>query len=530
MKDKLLTIKKLHIGFKKGTEINLVVHGIDLSVESGEILALIGESGCGKTVTAQSVLRLLPPSIIRYPQGEIIFCGKNIMTLTDSELQDIRGNDIGMIFQEPMSSLNPLHTVEKQLSETMILHKAINPKDSRDYVMQSLIKVGIREPEKKVNAFPHQLSGGERQRMMIAMALANKPKLLIADEPTTALDVTVQRQILDLIKQLQEEMHMAILFISHDLNIVKNIADRVAVMKDGKLMETGIKTQIFNNPKHSYTQELLSYEKDNIPPKSNPEAPVIIRLKDLKVWFPVRRGVLKRIKGYVKAVDGVDMQIKQGTTLGVVGESGSGKTTLGKAILKLEKSEGEINFLQHSLHNLKEKDIRVLRKQMQIIFQDPFGSLNPRMSIEQIIGEGLVIHNTGMPEEQIKMIINVMNEVGLDPNQRFRYPHEFSGGQRQRVAIARALVLKPKFIILDEPTSSLDRSIQFQIVNLLKELQKNHNLSYMLITHDLKVVKSICHDLVIMHKGKVVEAGSARDIFSRPQAEYTKTLLASAFN
>jgi microcin C transport system ATP-binding protein len=528
MKKAIVSIRDLHIGFKKGKDLNQVVHGISLDIIEGENLALVGESGCGKTVTAQAILQLIPKTIISYPAGEILFEGKNMLTIDEEELRNIRGNEIGMIFQEPMTSLNPLHTVDRQISETLLMHKQLGKKEALQQSFQLLNKVGIKEPEKKIKAFPHQLSGGERQRVMIAMALINKPKLLIADEPTTALDVTVQARILNLIKQLQDELAMTVLFITHDLSIVRRIADRVAVMKDGKIMETNETSHIFSAPEHPYTKELISYEAVGEPPESK-DMPSIMELSDIKVWFPIQRGILRRTTGYIKAVDGISLIIKKGQTLGVVGESGSGKTTLGKAILRLESSKGEILFEGTPIHPLKYRELRPYRRQMQIIFQDPFGSLNPRMSVEQIIGEGLMIHKIGTEKERENLIIDTMKEVGLDPEQRHRYPHEFSGGQRQRISIARAIVLKPRFIILDEPTSSLDRSIQFQVIELLISLQKKYGISYMLITHDLKIVKNICHDIIIMHNGKVVEAGCAKEIFNNPKDDYTKELLISAF-
>jgi microcin C transport system ATP-binding protein len=528
-KTPLLTIRDLKIGFRKGERIDEVVHGIDLDIFPEETLALVGESGSGKTVSAQAILRLIPESIIAYPAGKILFGGRDILALDIRDLQTIRGNEISMIFQEPMSSLNPLHTVEKQLNETLWLHKGLSPAKASPVSLDWLRRVGIRDPEQRIRAFPHQLSGGERQRVMIAMALANEPKILIADEPTTALDVTIQAQILELIKELQQELKMAVLFITHDLGIVRRIADRVAVMHDGEIVETAPGRRIFKRPAHDYTKKLLAAEPAAEPPSSDSELPALIRLEDLKVWFPIQSGLLRRTKGHVKAVDGVSLELKRGQTLGVVGESGSGKTTLGKALLRLEKSVGGILFEGRPLHELSDKEIVPLRRELQLIFQDPYGSLSPRMSVEQIIGEGLLIHKMGDPAARERLVIDTMREVGLDPEERHRYPNEFSGGQRQRIALARALVLKPKIIVLDEPTSSLDRTIQFQVIELLKSLQAKHGLSYIFISHDLKVVKSLCHDIVIMKEGKIVEAGEARKIFAAPQHAYTQELLATAF-
>jgi microcin C transport system ATP-binding protein len=529
MASPLISIRNLHIGFRKGLRIDEVVHGIDLDIYADETLALVGESGSGKTVTAQAILRLFPESIITYPQGEILFAGRDIMSMQNSQLQEIRGSEISMIFQEPMTSLNPLHTVERQINEALFLHRGLPPAKARPIALDWLKRVGLSDPEKKMFSFPHQLSGGERQRVMIAMALVNEPKLLIADEPTTALDVTIQAQILELMKELQRELAMSVLFITHDLGIVRRIADRVAVMHDGLIVETESNRRIFSRPSHPYTKKLLSAEPKGQSPPSDPEREAVVTTRDLKVWFPIQRGILRLTKGHVKAVDGVSLKVRRGQTLGVVGESGSGKTTLGKALLRLEQSEGEIWFEDQAVHSIDAKTLRPLRRRMQVIFQDPFGSLSPRMSVEQIIGEGLVINRIGTPESREQRIIEVMKEVGLDPEHRHRYPHEFSGGQRQRIALARALVLQPDLLILDEPTSSLDRTIQFQVIELLKSLQDRHGLSYIFISHDLKVVKGLCHDIVIMKEGKIVEEGQAREIFSNPQHPYTKELLATAF-
>jgi len=525
----LLSITNLHVGFRKAGIVRNVVHGADLVIHENETLGLVGESGSGKSVTAQAILRLIPETLIAYPEGEIMFRGRDILRMSASELRKIRGNEIGMIFQEPMSSLNPLHTVEKQLNETLGLHQGLSGSRASDVSLEWLRKVGLRDPEKRLKSYPHQLSGGERQRVMIAMALANEPKLLIADEPTTALDVTIQAQILALIKSLQRDLRMSVLFITHDLGIVRRFADRVAVMHDGKIVETGGTEEIFQNPQDTYTRALLDTEAQGDPPAADESREVLMKAHDLKVWFPIQRGFMRRTTGYVKAVDGADFLIRRGQTLGIAGESGSGKTTLGRAVLRLLRSTGDIVFDKIVLNGLKPDQMRPLRRRMQIIFQDPFGSLSPRMSVEQIIGEGLLVHNVGDPGEREQKIIEAMREVGLDPGERQRYPHEFSGGQRQRIALARALVLKPSLLVLDEPTSSLDRTIQFQVIELLKTLQKKYGLSYLFISHDLKVLKSLCHELVIMRDGKIVESGPAGGIFENPRHPYTKELLATAF-
>jgi len=525
----LLKITNLHIGFRKAGVVRNVVHGADIALQENETLGLVGESGSGKTVTAQAILRLIPETLIAYPEGEITFRDRKILSMSGTELLGIRGNEIGMIFQEPMSSLNPLHTVERQLNETLGLHQGLSGSRASSVSLRWLQKVGLRDPEKRLKSFPHQLSGGERQRVMIAMALANQPRLLIADEPTTALDVTIQAQILALIKSLQRELRMAVLFITHDLGIVRRFADRVSVMHDGRIVETGPTEEIFQHPRDSYTRALLDTEAPGDPPIPDAGRPVLMRTQDLKVWFPIQRGFLRRTTGYIKAVDGASIQIRRGQTLGVAGESGSGKTTLGRAVLRLLRSTGQILFEDLPLNGLKAEQLRPLRRRMQIIFQDPFGSLSPRMSVEQIIGEGLLVHNVGDPREREQKIVEAMTEVGLDPTERHRYPHEFSGGQRQRIALARALVLKPSLLVLDEPTSSLDRTIQFQVIELLRRLQEKHDLSYIFISHDLKVLKALCHELAIMREGKIVEAGPAREIFKNPQHPYTRELLVTAF-
>jgi microcin C transport system ATP-binding protein len=526
----LVRVEGLRVAFRRGDSAREVVHGVDFSIREHETLALVGESGSGKTVSAQSILRLIPEHWISYPAGRVLFGGRDVLRMGEPELRELRGRDVGMIFQEPMTSLNPLHTIERQLNECFFLHQGLPPAKARPLSLEWLERVGLRDAEKRLGAYPHQLSGGERQRVMIAMALANRPKLLIADEPTTALDVTIQAQILTLIKDLQRELGMAVLFITHDLGIVRRMADRTAVMKDGEIVETGETAAIFAAPAHPYTKELISSEPSGDSPDSDPDAPVVAEARGLKVWFPVKSGFFRRVGGYVKAVDGVSFALRKGKTLGVVGESGSGKTTLGKALLRLEKSEGEIILEGSPFRLVDAKSLRPLRRRLQIIFQDPYGSLSPRMPVEDIVGEGLLIHGIGTKEERDRMVGEALSEVGLSPEHRTRYPNEFSGGQRQRIALARALVLRPDILVLDEPTSSLDRTIQFQVIELLKRLQEKHGLTYLFISHDLKIVKSLCHDLLIMKAGKVVEAGPSRRIFADPKDPYTQELLATAFD
>lgn len=525
----ILEIRDLDIAFRKGNDHSLVAKGVSLDIHESETMALVGESGSGKTVTAMSILKLLPTPPVIYPKGKIFFNGANIMELSDEELRHIRGNRIGVIFQEPMSSLNPLQTIKKQLNEAILLHQALSVDEATSNSLKWLKRVGLKNPENRLNAFPHQLSGGEQQRVMIAMSLVNKPDLLIADEPTTALDVTIQAQILDLIKELKEELGMSILFITHDLNIVRRIADRVAVMQNGEIVEEADTEKLFKAPEHKYTQELIGSEIKGEPIHADKEAGTLLKVDNLKVWFPVQKGILRRAKEYIKAVNGVSFTLKKGHSLGIVGESGSGKTTSGLAILRLNKSDGAIMLKGLPLHEFDNRKMRPVRRYMQIIFQNPFGSLSPRMSAAQIIGEGLSIHEKCTPEEREERIIQVMNEVGLDPETRHRYPNEFSGGQRQRIAIARAIVLKPEFIVLDEPTSSLDRAVQRQVIELLKELQKKYELTYIFISHDLKVIKAICHDVLVMKDGNVMENGPVSNVFNNPRHEYTKELLRTAF-
>ena len=525
----LVSYKNFSLGFRSGEAITPVVHEINLDINKGEIVSLVGESGSGKSVTAMSIMRLLPSPPVEFLGGDILWQGQSILGMTDNELRRLRGSKVSVIFQEPMTSLNPLHKVEKQLIETVQLHQLVSTKDASEQALAMLQKVGLRNPEQKLKAFPHQLSGGERQRVMIALALINQPELLIADEPTTALDVTIQAQVLELIARLQKDMGMTVLFITHDLTLVKRFSDRVAVMERGRLVETGLTSRVFERPAHPYTKRLLAAEPKDHPEPTVKDEPPILEGSNVRVWFPIQRGVLRRTVGHVKAVDGVSFSIRPGESLGVVGESGSGKSTLARAILKLEPSKGALRFDDEDLQILDKKGMRPFRRSMQIVFQDPYGSLSPRLSVEQIIREGLDIQKVGNMEERTQAVIEAMQQVELDPELRFRYPNEFSGGQRQRIAIARALVMKPRFIILDEPTSSLDRTVQFQVIELLKRLQAEYNLAYLFISHDLKVVKSLCHSIIVMKEGKVVEQGAAERVFASPEAEYTRQLLATAF-
>jgi len=527
----LLEIEDLYASFGHGDKEVKAVRGVSFHIEKGETLALVGESGSGKSVTALSAMRLLPYPLAHHPKGAIRFKGEELLSAPDSRMRELRGADMAMIFQEPLTSLNPLHSIEKQIAETLLLHKAMTPVEARARVIELLNLVGLEAATERLSALPHEFSGGQQQRVMIAMALANDPDLLIADEPTTALDVTVQAQVLKLLKDLQSELGMAILFITHDLGIVRGMADRVCVMNDGEIVEQGPVKQVFEQPSHDYTRHLLAAEPKGRPDPAPTDATEIMRGDDIKVWFPVKRGLLRRTVGHVKAVDGISIAIRRGHTLGVVGESGSGKSTLGRALLRLERSEGPITFMETPLQGLGFKDLRPLRREMQIVFQDPFGSLSPRLSVGQIIEEGLLVHGLGGNyEERRQLIGEALTEVGLDPNTQDRYPHEFSGGQRQRIAIARALVLKPKFIVLDEPTSALDMSVQAQITDLLRDLQKKHDLAYMFISHDLKVIRALAHDVIVMKDGKVVEAGPADKVIDAPETPYTRALMAAAFD
>jgi microcin C transport system ATP-binding protein len=527
----LLSVRDLSVAFGRGEREMLAADKVSFDIKKGETLALVGESGSGKSVTALSIMKLLPYPTAHHPSGSILFKGQDLMQLSQREIRRHRGGDITIVFQEPMTSLNPLHTIEKQLAEILLLHGGVTGKAARKRIIELLTLCGIPDPAGRLQSYPHQLSGGQRQRVMIAMALANEPDLLIADEPTTALDVTVQAQILQLLKDLQARLGMAILFITHDLGIVRRIADRVCVMKEGKIVEHGPVEDVFRAPQHPYTRALLAAEPKVQPAPLNPQGDVIIRTDDIKVWFPIKRGVLRRVVGHIKAVDGVTIEVRRGETLGIVGESGSGKTTLGLAILRLISSKGPIVFLGRDVQGLKFREMRPFRRDMQIVFQDPYGSLSPRMSVADIIAEGLQVHQPKLSEDEREdRVIRALVEVGLDPETRFRYPHEFSGGQRQRIAVARAAVLEPTFVVLDEPTSALDMLIQSQIVDLLRDLQHRKDLTYLFISHDLRVVSALASKLIVMRHGKVVEAGAASDVFKAPKTDYTKALFAAAFN
>ncbi len=526
----LLSIEDLSVAFRQDGRENLAVDHVSLTIARGETVALVGESGSGKSVTALSVLKLLPYPAASHPSGRVLFKGEDLLDADETDLRRVRGNDITMIFQEPMTSLNPLHTVERQIGEILKLHRGMSDAAARARTLELLAQVGIHEAEKRLGAYPHQLSGGQRQRVMIAMALANEPDLLIADEPTTALDVTVQAQILKLLKELQREHGMAMLFITHDLGVVRKVADRVCVMTGGKIVEQGATEQIFERPGHPYTGHLIAAEPKGEPPLADESAEIVVEGEDVKVWFPIKRGLMRRTVGHVKAVDGIDLTIRRGQTLGVVGESGSGKTTLGLALMRLISSEGRIAYLGERIDGRSFNAMRPLRRHMQIVFQDPFGSLSPRMSIGEIVAEGLRVHFPDISlAERDGCVSKALEEVGLDPETRHRYPHEFSGGQRQRIAIARAMVLEPEFVMLDEPTSALDMSVQAQVVDLLRDLQKRHNLAYLFISHDLKVVRALANDVIVMRAGNVVEKGPAADVFDRPTTDYTKALMAAAF-
>ncbi|MCW5688309.1 MAG: ABC transporter ATP-binding protein [Pseudolabrys sp.] len=531
MSEPLLKVSDLSVAFGDGArEVQAVKH-VSFEIGKGETVALVGESGSGKSVTALSVMKLLPYPAARHPSGAITFKGQELLAMPENEIRKIRGNDITIIFQEPMTSLNPLHTIEKQIGEVLLLHKGMTGQAARARIVELLTQVGIPDPEGRLASYPHQMSGGQRQRVMIAMALANEPDLLIADEPTTALDVTVQAQILKLLKDIQSRLGMSMLFITHDLGIVRKLADRVCVMQRGEIVEQGAVEDVFTKPQHPYTQALLAAEPKPDPAPPKPDAPVVVKTDDLKVWFPIKRGVLRKVVGHIKAVDGVSVELRKGETLGVVGESGSGKTTLGLAILRLISSDGPIVFMGEPLQGLKFKEMRPHRRHMQIVFQDPYGSLSPRMSVSDIIEEGLWVHHPELGEaEREQRVVAALTDVGLDPETRHRYPHEFSGGQRQRIAIARALVLEPKFIVLDEPTSALDMLIQAQMVDLLRDLQKKRDLTYMFISHDLRVVAALSSRLLVLRNGKMVEEGAAAELFKNPKSDYTRALFAAAFH
>ncbi|PIL20138.1 peptide ABC transporter ATPase [Puniceibacterium antarcticum] len=523
-----LEVKNLTVSFRQDGASTQAVKGVSFTVNKGETVALVGESGSGKSVTALSTVSLLGDSA--QVGGSVTYDGQEMIGASDALLRRVRGNDISFIFQEPMTSLNPLHTLEKQLSESLALHQGLQGKAARARILELLNQVGIRDPESRLGAYPHQLSGGQRQRVMIAMALANGPELLIADEPTTALDVTIQAQILELLADLKRAQNMSLLFITHDLGIVRRIADRVCVMKNGEIVETGPTSEIFANPQHPYTQMLLSAESTGTPDPVPQGAEEIARTDHLKVWFPIQQGLMKKTVGYVKAVNDATLSVRAGETIGIVGESGSGKTTLALAIMRLIQSEGGITYRGEDMRKWSTKELRRLRSEIQIVFQDPFGSLSPRMTCEQIIAEGLGVHGAPDGRPHRDHVADVMSEVGLDPATMHRYPHEFSGGQRQRIAIARAMVLRPRLVVLDEPTSALDMTVQVQIVDLLRDLQRKYNLAYLFISHDLKVIRAMSHQVIVMKQGDVVEHGSAQQIYEAPKSGYTRALIAAALN
>ena len=529
--DTLLDVRDLSVDFNQGERVTHAVRHASFTIGKGETVALVGESGSGKSVSALSILKLLSYPAASHPSGEILFKGEDLLHATEARLRKVRGDQIALIPQEPMNSLNPLHTIERQIGEILRLHRNMPRHAARVKTLDLMASVGIRDADKRLDAYPHQLSGGQRQRVMIAMALANEPDLLIADEPTTALDVTIQAQILTLLKDLQREMGMALLLITHDLGIVRKMAERVYVMQKGEIVESGPVAAVFDAPKHSYTRQLLEAEPKGTPPKVDLTAPVVVETDNLKVYFPIKAGFLRKTVDYVRAVDGLSLKLRAGETVGVVGESGSGKTTLGLAILRLLASEGPIAYVGKRIDGLKSKEMRPLRKEMQVVFQDPYGSLSPRLSVGQIIEEGLLVQDPGLAFEQRRSRVGkALEEVGLDPQTQDRYPHEFSGGQRQRIAIARAMVLEPKFVMLDEPTSALDMSVQAQIVDLLRDLQTKRRLSYLFISHDLRVVRALSSYVIVMRSGKVVEEGPTEQIFRAPKEDYTKALLAAAFN
>ncbi|RVV97452.1 ABC transporter ATP-binding protein [Mesobaculum littorinae] len=524
----VLDVRDLTVSFRQDGAVIPAVHGVSFEVGRGETVALVGESGSGKSVTALSTVDLLGSSA--QTGGSVRFDGEELLGAREDVLRRVRGNDISFIFQEPMTSLNPLHTIERQLGESLALHQGVQGRAARGRIVELLTQVGIQDPESRLTAYPHQLSGGQRQRVMIAMALANRPTLLIADEPTTALDVTIQAQILELLSELKRDLGMSMLFITHDLGIVRRFADRVCVMQKGEIVERGPTREIFETPQHPYTRMLLSAESTGVPVPVRDDAPVVAETRDLRIWFPIQRGLLKRTVGHVKAVNAASLTVRAGETVGIVGESGSGKTTLALAIMRLISSEGPILFLGRDIQGLKSKAVRPLRGDMQIVFQDPYGSLSPRMTVEEIIAEGLGIHGKPTAAEKRDKVAAIMAEVGLDPATMHRYPHEFSGGQRQRIAIARAMILSPKLVVLDEPTSALDMTVQVQIVNLLRDLQQKHDLAYLFISHDLKVVRALSHKVMVMKRGDVVEAGPADEIFDAPKTDYTRALMAAAFD
>ena len=530
----ILSVRDLSVFFGKQDSVGRdplvkAVQKVSFDLYQEETLAIVGESGSGKSVTALSILQLLPYPLAHHPSGSIVFKGQEIMKISKDSLRQLRGNRISMIFQEPMTSLNPLHTVEKQISESLFLHKNLEKEQGRKKVIELLKLVKFQDAEDRLQMLPHQLSGGQRQRVMIAMALACEPDILIADEPTTALDVTTQAEILNLLRDLQRRFHMSLLLITHDLNSVQAMADRVLVMKDGKTQEIGDTQQIFTDPQAAYTRTLLSAEPEGSPVPVPKESPTLLSIQNLKVHFPLKRGLFQRVQGYFKAVDNLSLTLKESETVGIVGESGSGKTTLAMAILQLIQSTGDIFFEGHTIQNLKRKHLRPLRRQLQMVFQDPFSALNPRFTIQAIIEEGLSLHGIGANQkERESLVIGAMEEVGLDPSSRHRYPHEFSGGQRQRVAIARVLILKPKLLILDEPTSALDRAVQKDVIHLFRTLQEKYKLAYLFISHDLKVVQAMSHHVIVMKEGQIVESGTSDKIFNHPERGYTQNLLKAA--
>ncbi|MBT8413638.1 MAG: ABC transporter ATP-binding protein [Boseongicola sp.] len=523
----ILNVRDLNVHFRQDGAVTHAVREVSFDLRRGETVALVGESGSGKSVTALSTVSLLGDSA--EISGSITYEGAEMVGADETELRRVRGNDISFIFQEPMTSLNPLHTLEKQLAEAVALHQGLRGEEARAKIIELLEQVGIPNPELRLGAYPHQLSGGQRQRVMIAMALANGPDLLIADEPTTALDVTIQAQILELLAELKERLGMSMLFITHDLGIVRKFADRVCVMKDGEIVERGDTAEIFDAPQHPYTQMLLSAESTGTPLPVPSGADVIAETDALRIWFPIQRGLMKRTVGHIKAVNAATLSVRAGETVGIVGESGSGKTTLALAIMRLISSEGPVSFMGRNIQGLKSREMRPLRADMQIVFQDPYGSLSPRMTVEEIISEGLTIHDVDAGRDRREMVAEIMEEVGLEPEMMHRYPHEFSGGQRQRIAIARAMVLRPKLVVLDEPTSALDMTVQVQIVELLRNLQQKYGLAYLFISHDLKVVRALSHKVIVMKEGDVVEHGDAGQVFDAPRSDYTKALMAAAF-
>ena len=528
--ERLLTVDDLKVDFRVPDGTVHAVRGVSFHVDKGETLAIVGESGSGKSVSALSVLQLLPYPQASHPAGRITFRGEELMGAPQPMLRRIRGNRISMIFQEPLTALNPLHTVEKQIGEILRIHKGMVKDAARRRVLELLEKVGIKEAERRLGSFPHELSGGQRQRVMIAMALANEPDLLIADEPTTAVDVTIQATILQLLKDLQKDMGLGILFITHDLGVVEHFADRVAVMRLGEIVETGAVADVFGRPQHEYTRRLLASEPEGAPPEVPDSAAEMLATEGFRVWYPIKAGVFRRTVDHIKAVDDVALRVRAGETVGIVGESGSGKSSLGLGLLRLISSRGPIVYQGRDIQGLGWKALRPLRREMQIVFQDPFGSLSPRLSVGEIVEEGLRIHGLGDAEERERAVIDALAETGLDPDTRHRYPHEFSGGQRQRVSIARAIVLRPRVVVLDEPTSALDRSVQSQIIDLLHQLQRDHDLAYLFISHDLKVVRAMSHQVIVMRDGKVVEQGPAEAVLDNPQAAYTRALMNAAFD